>query len=70
MGELLWTWWWSYYIQGVFVGSVLSIAEGKVNFEKTMLLRDQKGGPILQLTYYSNSTYINIEDFFLGQNLR
>lgn len=59
-----------FYIGCFCIGSVLSIAEGKVNFEKTMLLRDQKGGPILQLTYYSNSTHINIDDFFLGQNLR
>ncbi|CAH1135625.1 unnamed protein product [Ceutorhynchus assimilis] len=51
------------------MGGVVSIAEGKVAFEKTMLLRDLKG-PVLQLNYYSNSTHINIDDFYLGQNLR
>lgn len=50
-------------------GSVVSIKEGKVPCENTMLLRDKKG-PILQLIYYSNTTHINIDDFHLGQNLR
>lgn len=53
----------------IFVGSVVSVATGKIHCEKTMLLRDKKG-PVLQLNYYSNSTHINIEDFHLGQNLR
>ncbi|XP_048519932.1 uncharacterized protein LOC109538333 isoform X2 [Dendroctonus ponderosae] len=50
-------------------GSVVSIKEGKVPFENTMLLRDKKG-PILHLIYYSNTTHVNIDDFHLGQNLR
>ncbi|XP_050295834.1 hybrid signal transduction histidine kinase D-like isoform X3 [Anthonomus grandis grandis] len=51
-------------------GCVVAITDGNIRFEKKMLLRDKRGGPVLQLTYYCNSTHINIVDFYIGQELR
>ncbi|XP_076261201.1 uncharacterized protein LOC143197036 [Rhynchophorus ferrugineus] len=51
------------------IAGVISLAEGRFQFETTMLLRDKKG-PILQVTYFSTATHIDIEDFHIGQMLR
>ncbi|XP_030763793.1 mucin-2-like [Sitophilus oryzae] len=51
------------------IAAVISLTPGKFLLEKTMLLRDRKG-PILQVSYFSTATHINIEDFHLGQFLR
>lgn len=51
------------------LASVIAIRESNVRYQKIMLLRERKGGPVIQVVY-CDTDHIVIEGFYIGQMLK
>ncbi|XP_019873360.2 uncharacterized protein LOC109601560 isoform X2 [Aethina tumida] len=54
----------------IVVGEVIALQDGSILTQKKLLMRDKTRSPILQVIYHTSTSYININNFFIGQMLR